>query len=61
MPCPYEVGDVQGEVVEMTPEERRREILAQPSAMKEVYSPPDHYVNGHVVRVVDGDTIDVAF
>ena len=42
MPCPYEVGDVQGEVVEMTPEERRREILAQPSAMKEAYRPEGH-------------------
>ena len=33
----------------MTPEERRREILAQPSAMKEVYAPRDHYVNGHII------------
>ena len=36
-------------------EERRQEILAQPSAMKEVYAPVDHYVNGHVIlRRPDG-------
>ena len=33
----------------MTPDERRREILAQPSAMKEVYRPEGHYVNGHAI------------
>ena len=39
----------------MTLEDRRREILSQPSAMKEVYSPADHYVNGHVIlRRPDG-------
>ena len=33
----------------MTPEERRREILAQPGAMKEVYGPDQDTVNGHVI------------
>ena len=37
----------------MTPEERKREILAQPSAMKEVYGPdqdPDHTtVNSNII------------
>ena len=36
-------------------EARRLEVLAQPSAMKEVYAPADHYVNGHVIlRAADG-------
>ena len=33
----------------MTPEERRREILAQPSAMKEVFGPDEDTVNGHAI------------
>ena len=37
------------------PEDQRERILAQPSAMKEVYAPADHYVNGHVIlRGADG-------
>ena len=37
------------------PEDQREKILAQPSAMKEVYAPADHYVNGHVIlRGADG-------
>ena len=37
------------------PEDQREKILAQPSAMKEVYAPADHYVNGHVIlRGSDG-------
>ena len=33
----------------MTSGERKREILAQPSAMKEVYGPDQDTVNGHVI------------
>ena len=33
----------------MTPEERRRAILAQPSAMKQVYGPDQDTVNPHVI------------
>ena len=33
----------------MTSEVRKREILAQPSAMKEVYLPEGHQVNGHII------------
>ena len=33
----------------MTSDERRRETLAQPSAMKEVYGPDQDTVNGHVI------------
>ena len=34
---------------DMTPDERRREILAQPSVMKEVYGPEQDTVDGHVI------------
>ena len=33
----------------MTIEGKRRAFLSQPSAMKEVYRPDGHYVNGHVI------------
>ena len=34
---------------QVTTEERKREIFAQPSAAKEVYLPKGHYVNGHII------------
>ena len=33
----------------MTSEDRKRAIYAQPSAMKEVYAPDGHFVNGHII------------
>ena len=40
---------------QVTTEERKREIFAQPSAAKEAYVPEDHNVNGHIiVRGPDG-------
>ena len=48
-PAANEGGD------QVTTEDRKREIFAQPSAAKEVYVPKGHYVNGHIiVRGPDG-------
>ena len=48
-PAANEGGD------QVTTEERKRELFAQPSAAKEVYAPEGHYVNGHIiVRGPDG-------
>ena len=39
----------------MTSEDRRRQIFAQPGALKEVYVPEDHLIDGHaIVRGPDG-------
>ena len=42
-PAANEGGD------QVTTEDRKREIFAQPSAAKEVYAPKGHYVNGHII------------
>ena len=42
-PAANEGGD------QVTTEDRKREIFAQPSAAKEVYVPNGHYVNGHII------------
>ena len=34
---------------QVTTEDRKREIFAQPGAAKEVYAPEGHYVNSHVI------------
>ena len=49
-PAANEGGD------QVTTEDRKREIFAQPSAAKEVYAPEDHYINSiiGIVRGPDG-------